>query len=477
MFKRQCCGRDLPVHMGTCRAAPEDRIPMREKLFYGSGIVAFQICNNAIPQLAYPIYNILLGVPAAWVGWVLMAGRIWDSFTDPVMGSISDNARTRWGRRKPFILAGALFSSLLYVMVWMVPRSFGPVATTVYFLISALLFFTAFTVFAVPYTSQGFELTPDSHERTRLMSVRAYFATLTGLVIPWIFAIAQWDVFESPLDGVRFLAVVVGILIIISVLPTLFVSERFENRAAQQQKVSLFWGISETVKNRAFQSLIGLTVATQLTMLIAGSLGLYVIIYYVFSGDVKMGAVYSGYNGTVFTVSGLVAIPIVTRLARRFGKVKVMGGIAALSILASCLQWVCYIPANPEFMFFPTALLGPTSAGFWILVNSMKADVPDDDELRTGLRREGMFGAMATWIQKFAMAFSFILTGIILDVTGFHADAESQADSTVFGMRLAFVLIPAIGGVLSLLILRFYPLNEQRLSEIRSALEQRRGVL
>lgn len=456
---------------------PEDCIPLREKFYYGIGIIAFQLCNNAIPQLAYPIYNILLGVPAAWIGAVLTAGRIWDAFTDPVMGSISDNARTRWGRRKPFILSGAVLSALFYIAVWLVPETFGEVSATVYFLITALLFFTAFTIFAVPYTSQGFELTPDSHERTRLMSVRAYFATIISMVIPWVFALAQNDIFTSPLAGVRFLAFVIGSLIILSALPTLFVTERFEKQADKQEKIPLIWGIKETLKSRPFLSLIFLTVAVHMTMLIVQSLGLYVMIYHVFGGDVKMGAIYGGYVGTIMAVTGLLAIPVITRLCRRFGKVRVMTGVILLVFISDCLKWFLYTPECPQLLLVVPAMLGPIHAGFWILVNSMKADVPDDDELKTGLRREGMFGAMATWIQKFAMAFSFIFTGFILSITGFDADSDVQSASTVLGIRLAFVVVPALGDLISLILLRFYPLTESRMEEIRIELEQRRGTL
>lgn len=456
---------------------PEDRIPLLEKLFYGSGIIAFQICNNAIPQLAYPIYNILLGVPAAWVGWVLMAGRIWDAFTDPVMGTVSDNTRTRWGRRKPYILIGAILSALLYIAVWFVPDSLSVIGKTVYFLVSALMFFTAFTVFAVPYTSQGFELTPDSHERTRLMGVRSYFAILIGLVIPWIFAIAQWDGFSSPLVGVRVLACIIGILVLVSVLPTLFVTERFEKRAQVQKKVPLIWGMKQTLQNRAFQSLIGLTVAIHMTMLIVQSVGLYVTIYHVFDGDVKMGAVYGGYAATIMTISGLITIPLITLLAKKVGKVRAMGMVVALALFTDCVKWFLYTPACPPLLLLAPLLIGPVHASFWLLVNSMKADVPDDDELRTGMRREGMFGAMATWIQKFAMSFAFIFTGFVLSMTGFDADAGAQTPETIQGIRVAFVVVPALGDVIALLLLKFYPLTETRLAEIRTELEARRGKL
>lgn len=286
-------------HRTIDKIAEKDRIPLREKFCYSSGILAFQICNNAIPQLAYPVFNILMGVPAAWVGGVLMAGRIWDAFTDPLMGSISDNARTRWGRRKPFILLGALLSALLYMLVWFVPESFGHVAATTWFLVTALMFFTSFTIFAVPYTSQGFELTPDSHERTRLMGVRAYFATCIGLIIPWIFAIAQWERFPSPIFGVRFLGFVIGGLIILSAIPTLFVTERFERRAGQQKKIPILWGIKETLRNRSFQTLVSLTVSVHMAMLIVNSLGFYVIIYHVFGGNVRTGSVYADRKSVV----------------------------------------------------------------------------------------------------------------------------------------------------------------------------------
>lgn len=457
--------------------APEDRIPFLEKLGYGSGMLSFQLCNSALPQLAYPVYNVVMGLPAAWVGWVLTIGRLWDAFTDPVMGHISDNSRTRWGRRKPFILIGALLSALLYIGVWFVPENISDVSTFVYLLIASLLFFTAFTVFAVPYTSQGYELTPDYHERTRLMGVRAYFSALLGVIIPWIFAIAQWDVFESTMAGVRFLSVLVAILIVIAAIPTLFVTERTEKRVAGQKKVSLVWGMKETLKNRAFLSLIGLTVSTHMAMISVQSLGFYVSTYHVFGGDKVKGGIYMGATGTILTISGLISIPIITWLARRFGKVRVMAAVMVLAMIGDLSKWVLYNPSYPWMQLIVPCLIGPAGSAFWILVNSMKADVPDDDELRTGMRREGMFGAMATWIQKFGMSICFIITGAVLGAVRFDPDMTVQASATIQGLRVAFVLIPVAGELTSLIILKFYPLTEARMHEIRVELEQRRGKL
>ncbi|MFO7724382.1 MAG: MFS transporter, partial [Oceanipulchritudo sp.] len=261
--------------------AEKDKVPLRDKLKYGSGIFGFQIGNNAVQELAYPIYNILLGMPASLIGLVLTISRFWDAFTDPFMGSVSDNARTRWGRRKPFILLGAVLCTITYASIWVVPEGLGDGPKFVYLLVTALLFFTSFTIFAVPYTSQGFELTPDYHERTRVMAVRAYFAKGAAVIIPWVFAMAHWDIFSSQMSGVRVLGVVVGLLIILSALPTLFVEERFEKVATGQLKMPFWKGVRETLKNKPFLFLVGLTVATQTTVLAIGALGLYVSIYYV----------------------------------------------------------------------------------------------------------------------------------------------------------------------------------------------------
>jgi len=463
---------------GRHRTLPEDRIPLWHKCAHSSGMISFQLGNNAVAQLANPVFNILLGVPASWIGGVLMATRLWDALTDPLVGWLSDNTRSRWGRRKPYIVVGSILFGVVYALLWLVPEAWGEASTLAYFAIGTLLFYTCFTIFAVPYKSQAFELTPDYHERTRLMAVRAYFGKAANILVPWVFAIAYWDAFASPMQGIRVFGGLLGIMIVLTAIPTLFVRERSSKVARKQkQSIPLFTSVSRSLRNGPFLALLVLTISTQLTAMMVSALGLYVSIYHVFGGNEGMGALWGGYVGTTMVVVGAISIPIIQWLATRYGKVRAMAIILLVSCFSDLIKWFCYTPEAPALQLVVPLLMAPSMTGFWLLVNSMKADIPDYDELHSGLRQEGMYSAVATWMQKLGMASSFILTGFIIDGVGFDPElGGDQSESTIFWMRVYFVIIPAIGNLLSLAALAYYPLNEDRMWRIRRILERRRGT-
>ena len=135
-------------------------------------------------------------------------------------------------------------------------------------------------------------------------------------------------------------------------------------------------------------------------------------------------------------------------------------------------------PLHPYWQIISTALIGPVVTGIWIILPSMQTDVVDYDELLTGCRREGSFTAILTSISKIGFALAVLLSGIILDVSGFKiAHGNSQPVETLFQMRALFVFFPVVMAGAMLLFIKFYPLDEERCHEIRSELEKRRGVL
>lgn len=142
---------------------PEDRVPLRQKLGLGAGGLAAFFGYAGVSTLAYPVYNMTLGVSAAAVGVALLVPRLWDAVSDPLMGRITDNAQTRWGRRRPFVLLGAPLMGLLFVAIWYAPPGWSDAGQLAWFIAAQLLFFTAYTVFAVPFGAMSYEMTPDHH--------------------------------------------------------------------------------------------------------------------------------------------------------------------------------------------------------------------------------------------------------------------------------------------------------------------------
>ena len=147
---------------------PEDRIPLIQKLAYGSGAFVNNLLGSAIGGMSI-VLNLGLGMDPALVGLLGALPRFSDSLTDPLMGYISDNTNSRWGRRRPYIFVGAILASLFFVLLWQLPRGQSESFYFWYFLVGSVIFYLGYTVFATPWVALGYELTPDYHERTRLM--------------------------------------------------------------------------------------------------------------------------------------------------------------------------------------------------------------------------------------------------------------------------------------------------------------------
>ena len=176
-----------------------ERLPRRTKIFYSSGAVTEVLMGNLIGALAYPIYHIGLGVNPALMGVALFIPRLWDAFADIIIANISDNIHTRFGRRKPFILIGTVFTAVFTVMLWWPPTGFSANSLFIYFFVISALYYTAYTVFTIPYHALGPELTSDYNERIRLMSYKSFLMGLGGtLFLPWAYKLCF--VFGGPAD-------------------------------------------------------------------------------------------------------------------------------------------------------------------------------------------------------------------------------------------------------------------------------------
>lgn len=471
-------GAPAPSSAGGRQTASKDRIPFSEKLSYAAGLVGFSFGYSGVSSLAYPIYNITLGLSPTLIGIVLAVSRLWDAITDPVMGSISDNSKNPKGRRIPFIMLGAILCALCFPLMWIVPTGISSTAAFWYFMMTALLFFTAFTVFSVPYLSLSYELTPDTRERTRLSGVCAMVGKLTGLSLPWVYRVAQADFFPDTATGMRWLGVGIGLCFVIFALPMVFkCRERLRATAAKQGKISLKDGLRETFKNRPFVFLVLIVMLMQCGTTMVGSLGIYVNSYYIFGGDTKMGASYHAMGNTIYVILSMAAIPLITWAAGRYGKRTVMFWCLASGFAACVSKYFCFIPEYPKLQFVSMALMAPAFTAFWVMVGPMKADTADYDESLTGMRREGTYAAVANWIEKVGLTGALLLSGAILDFAGFKLELSGdQTPETFFTIRVLFAFVPAVALLIGIFLLRFYPLTEQRMDRLRDEMEARRGV-
>lgn len=459
--------------------AKKDKVPLFEKLMYGAGSGSYQLASDGVKGLANPIFNITLGMNPSSIGLVLMISRIFDAFTDPLIGKISDDTRSRFGRRRPYIFIGSFLTAIAFCIIWMVPSTWSEHGIFVWYLCAMLLFYFCATIQTVPYHTLGLEMSPDYHERTVVSGYKMFFSFIFTLFLPWIFRLAQSDIFDGVMSGMRFISWYVAAGIIAGgVLPAIFVKERYFHIAAKNLKIPFLKGILLTFKNNAFIILTAIILTTGIGSGMVNALGNYIIFYYVKGGDLKEGASLAALGANAFSLGAIFSLPILTWFCGRIGKVKTMKIIVAIGIVGALSKLILYNKDYPYLILLNQLMLAPLAAGFWTITNSMKADICDDDELRNGMRREGMFGSIGGWITKLTMSTVFLLAGVILESTGFDVKhGANQSEETLSSMRILFAVVPAISSSIALLLLHAYPLNEKRMEEIRTELESRRNTV
>jgi glycoside/pentoside/hexuronide:cation symporter, GPH family len=470
------------------KTAPGDRIPAGQMFAYGLGAIANNLLGGAIGYMSI-VLNVGLGMNPALVGTLQAIPRFWDALADPVMGFVSDNTRSRYGRRRPYILVGAILVGLAFALMWQLPAGHSQTFYFWVFLASSIAFYTFYTVFAAPWVALGYEMTPDYHERTRLMAVMNFMGQFAWISLPWSYAIMSNErLFSDTVQGARVLAVVFGVVVAVcGVMPAIFCRERSEPQAARETEKAgglkgvrrnvrdFLQGFFITLRRKEFLKLCGGTFFLFNGIMLIGAFGSYITIFYVCGGDTTLGATYMGLFGTISTISTLASIAMVTWVSKRLGKRSTFMLATSITLAGSLLKWFCYDPLAPWKVLLPAPLMAVGMGGLFTLMGSMIADVCDLDALECGQRREGMFGAVYWWMVKLGMALAFGASGYLLNATGFDVElGGAQTSRTFFLMRSFDVIVPAVTAALSILLVWSYKITEEKSHEIREETERRR---
>ena len=460
----------------TLPASKSPSLPVIDKVLFSSGGGVQQFASTAPHYLANPIFNLTLGLDPVLIGIVLAIARLWDALTDPLVGNISDNITTRWGRRRPFMVAGSILMGLSFAAMWWLPRDAGQTFYFSYFLFTILSFYAGVTLFTVPWNALGIEMTDDYNERTSLFAYAGVTHKLVGFTTGWLYPLAQLAVFQNVLTGERVVGCVCGtILIIVCIVPALRLKEPVRPQSQVRRKSEPFLKAMRVIlSNRVLLVFSAASLLTMTSLTTVSSLGLYVNIYHIYHGDKVAAAVMMGWWGTIFNLLAMISIPGVTWVTRRLGKHRTMMLGLGIAALAEISKYVLYTPIVPSLQLSVALLLAPGLSAYYILVNAMGADIVDYDEWLSGRRREGLIAAANSWITKMGISLSFILAGVVLSATGFDASQIVQSTATVFWMRVNFCAIPAVGLAIAMLLFRSYPLTRKRVEEIQAELPRLR---
>jgi GPH family glycoside/pentoside/hexuronide:cation symporter len=467
-----------------------DKVPLGQKAAFGAGHLVLNLLPGALGVFMFFLLT-AFGMDPFLAGLLGGLPRIFDALTDPIMGFISDNTKSKWGRRRPYIFIGAILSGILFAVLWQMDPADSQNYNFWYFLLMSMVFLIGNTMFATPLVGLGYEMTSDYNERTRIMAFSQTIGQIAWMIVPWFWVIiADPTIFETQAVGVRKLSVIVGfVCIVLGVLPAFFCkgidSSNMENRKEISFKtlfsnlIDLSKGIAQVAKNKPFLKLCGATFLVFNGFQMVASFSFFIIVFYMYNGSYTDAGNWPAWFSTVTAiVTAFGVIPIVTLLANKFGKRQAFIISTALSIVGYILKWWAFDKENPYLIFMPIPFMAFGLGGLFTLMMSMTADVCDLDELENGMpRKEGTFGALYWWMVKLGQALALVLGGAVLKFVGFDGNATQQTTETMISLRFADVIIPSITAGLAILVMWNYNLNESRAKKIKEQLIERRGEL
>lgn len=461
-----------------------EKLPMRQKIGFGLGAFLDMWGHWLYPSLAFHVFNIFLGVAPGLISTVQMVKIFIDAASDAIFGWISDNTRTRYGRRRPFILVGGVLAGIGLPLMFAVGRGWTDTQYFIFMLVSMVIYVPVMSCFNMPWVSLGSEMTPDYHERTTVMAIRNAIQKLPELAMFFAAQFTTLAIFHDEsgkpdiLRGAQVYTAILGaIMVAVSIAIFLLTRERYYEKLVSRTQTHIPFAdtLWRTLRCQPFRAVLLMALAYGIGTAMVGALGYYATVYYVCKGDVTLATQWNTAMGLAGMAFGFAGIPFFSWIARRQGKRAALATVLVMAIAAFIGDWWLYDPERPYLQLFACGFVAFTGAGFWTLYGATIGDVVDYDEMQTGQRREGSFSACQSWITKVGIALGVGASGWILQFTGFDSKQAVQTPEAIFWIRILLSGIPVIGLVLALIAILRFPLTEGRMGEIRQRLEATRG--
>lgn len=342
-----------------------------------------------------------------------------------------------------------------------------------YVLIASLLFTTLTTVQSVPYWALGIELAPSYDGRTRVVTYRSFVDKAMATVAPWILPFCFLPIFFNVIDGLLWYAIiVVAVGAPSTILMVMYTQERMMKSIAKAPTgPGLLMSMWQTGKNIHFLKILFLFQFIGITNGVFAQFMLFLNIYWVFDGDALAGATMGGYVGTLGVIVAILALPMVNWSCRKFQKHRALQYAIIWMSIGSAAKWFIFTPDSPYLQLAMPFFFSIGISAVFTILPTMMADVTDIDELRHGVRREGMFGAVMAFLMKLTGAVQPLLAGAMLIFSGFDVSlGANQTPETIHNMRLLFSLVPAGLLLLALVALFRYPLTREYMQEVKAQL-------
>ena len=441
----------------------------RQKLLYGSGDIGFSLTTTILGAY-FAIFMVdVVGLRPGLAAIAVFIGKSWDYVNDPLMGYLSDRTRTRWGRRRPYLLFGALPLALTFTMLWYRPELTSPPLLVGYYSLAYILYEASATVLYMPYFALTPELTSDYDERTSLTTYRMFFSILGSLLAFTLPLVIVGSFSPENASRVLIMGAVFGLT---AAAPMLLVFVGTEERQDFQEmdKPGLWASLKSAWRNVPFRYGLGIFLATWIAVDILQS-SLLFFIKYVAQREPENDLIMA----SIFVVA-MFALPIWDWVSRRWSKKQAyIYGIAFWGLVQLAL--ITVTPGTSLGLILTLcALAGVGVAAAHVLPWAILPDAVEWGEYETGERHEGTFYSLTTLARKIASSIAIPLILLLLEVTGYQPNTAQQSPGALWGIRLVIGPIPALLLVVGILIASRYPLDRDQFQEVVRQLRARREV-
>lgn len=455
-----------------------DMTTVKSKLIYGFGSIAFGVKDQGFSYFLLFFYNQVIGLPAIVVGSAIAIALAADAFIDPIIGQISDNLRTRWGRRHPLMYASAIPLAIAYWFLWN-PPAWDQEKLFFYLVAIAILVRTLISLYEVPSSALLPELTYGYDERTSIFGYRYLFSWLGGISMTMFgfglffrpsirYPQGQLDPANYPAYAMTACVIMVVAIIVSSVGTHRFIPYLSSPPRDHKHDLKSFFGeMIESMRNRSF---IVISLSSFFNFGAGGVVTNMNFYLSTFFWDLTAHEIF------ILTMA-LVPVPFVAMflapyLGKRFGKRRATLGLWVLSLIVNwiplTLRLIGFFPPNHSPLLVPILLLSGLfgsilAAANSIVMLSMMADIVEDSQVRTGRRSEGLFFSANAFVQKAVSGLGGLISGVILAIAHFPATATPGKLAPGVVTHLAWIYMPIVLGfyILSMVIIAFYTITRE----------------
>jgi len=450
-----------------------DRISWRTALAYGAPGIGAGYMTLMLGLYVMKFATDVLLIAPAVMGIIFSVSRIWDAISDPLAGYLSDRTRSRWGRRRVWLAASLLPVGATFIMVFAPPTDLSGAGLVGWMAIAIIGFYSALTILLVPHLALGAELSTDYHERSRLFGMRHAFFTLGSILalVSFFFLIRAEQQSATAVRALAFELAVFAALVMMGLIA--FAAWRLRERPEYQSRpiAAPLRAFADVWRNPHARLLIIVTFIENIGAAAIGVLTLYVAQYVIGAPQ------WAPFVILCYMIPSTLSVPLWLPLARRFGKIRlwmfsmILTGLSFGAIFG--LLWIETLEARLAYIMVAAVLAGLAAGCGGTIAPSIQGDVIDWDEYTTGERKEGSYFAAWNFVFKSAAGVMLLLTGFMLDLSGFVPN-QPQTQTVQIAILTLYALFPLVCYAIGTLLFTRFRLDEAAHGEIRAAIDARR---